>query len=268
MKDIGKEVIEKIREEGVKPYPRWYFILKRSLVWALFAGAIVLGGMATGVAIFQIRYMEWDVHGLVEKSILQFLALALPYFWLGFLLFFAVIAYYHFRKTETGYKYGTLFAGGGIFLLSMLIGTLLAGTMVPEKLDTAFEENLSFYRWAEGCRHRIWMAPEKGFLAGEIQREVSGEEIVLRDLFGVTWKVNIKNAVFRDHAAPLPHQRIKLIGKMDRLGRFTATEARPFRCGFRKRNPASPCGKRRSPCTPPFHPDHKAPVCPLIPPSK
>ena len=263
MKDIGKAVLEKIREEGVKPYPGWYFFLKRSLVWAFFAVAVSMGGVATGVVIFQIRHMEWDLLARVEQSIPHLMVLVLPYFWIGFLIFFAVIAYYHFRKTESGYKYRTLFASGGIFLLSMVIGILLAETMVPETLDSVLDENIAFYRWAEGCRNRVWMAPESGFLAGEVLKgERSGDEIVLRDLFGRTWVVNIQNAIFQAPAAPLPRERLKLIGKMDRIGHFIAAEARPFRCCFRNRHHGSPCGKRTPPCFSSSAPKKKGPQCP------
>ncbi|MBU0990875.1 MAG: hypothetical protein KJ737_00155 [Proteobacteria bacterium] len=228
MKDIGKHVLEKIKEEGVKPYPKWHFVIRQAFVWTFFGLAIFLGGMATGVAIFQLRHIEWDIYQHITHSLFEFLLLAAPYFWIAFIVLFAGFACYYFRKTEKGYKFSTLFVAGISFFLSMILGGILAVTVLPGKLDTAFEDNLEFYRWVEAHRHQMWMAPERGFLAGTIKSVSSEDRLEIEDLNGHLWQVVISEAVFKGNIEPVKNQRIKLIGHMDGRGQFTAKEIRPF----------------------------------------
>ena len=244
MNDIGKHVLEKIDKEKVKPYPRWYYILRQVVFWAVFSLAILFSGMATGVAIFQVKHLEWDVYQHLNHNAWEFIWLVAPYFWMIAILSGIGLGYHYFRKTRRGYKYRTLAVMAGSFLLSAGLGGLLAGTMLPEKLDTVFENNLPLYRWAEAPRHRMWMAPERGFLAGTITRVISETRLEIMDLNGRPWLVNLDDAVIRGNLDPAVHRRIKLMGRREGKGRFTATELRPFR-GMCPRGGHGDCRRRR-----------------------
>lgn len=243
MKDIGKTVLEKIDTGQVKPYSRWHFVYKRSVIWGFFFISILLGSLATGTAIYQVKNAEWDMHKHFSHSFFEFLFIILPYFWIGFMVLFSVFAYYYYKRTEDGYKHtGVMIISGSVFL-SGILGSILSITVIPERLDLLFENNIPFYRQIEMHRQKIWLNPENGFLAGSIKKVMSEEIMLFEDFSGQVWHVNIENTVFRGRINPEKGLKIKIIGEVSGKDRFVAYEVRPFRGKCRMRGQCGPMGK-------------------------
>ena len=229
MSDISKSTLHKIKQEKIKPYPKKRFFLKKLFIWTLFGLSILLGVVASSVAIFQLKHTDWDLYHRSNYSLFEFFALAMPYFWIIFLMIFIGIAYNYFRRTEKGYRYKPFLIISFSVIISIIGGFAVYQTGFSERLEGVFHENLSIYRIINKGRHRMWMSPNQGFLAGIIEDSISGKEIGLIDLHGNKWRIDISNAFWRGRLKPEVGLEIKIIGKMNAKGQFVANEIRPIR---------------------------------------
>ena len=49
---LSEKIIEEIKRQGIKPRPRWQFLLKRWVLWSLAVFSAVLGSIAIAIIIF------------------------------------------------------------------------------------------------------------------------------------------------------------------------------------------------------------------------
>lgn len=229
MTDISKNTLEKIKKKKVRPIPKHYFLLKRSMLWSLFGLSILLGSIASGITIFLLTHFEWDLYHHLGHSLIGFVLLVFPYFWLIFLLGFSIFAYVFFRRTDRGYRHKTFWIVLQSIIFSIIGGTILTTTGLPERLETSFQENIPFYRGLEDHKRKVWMSPGQGLLAGKIISVSSQESIQLEDLKGMIWNVQIGNAKWRGRLGPSENLKIKIIGHMKGDGQFIANEIRPWK---------------------------------------
>ena len=229
MKDISEKVIEKIKESNVQPYSKWRFVFHRFVMWVLFGISILLGSIACGITIFQLQYAEWDLYQHLSHSLLEFVILIVPYFWLVFMIGFTVFAYYFFRHTERGYRYST------VALVCLSLGISIAGGFVfdkagfAERLEGIFRNRVSFYRVLQERKERIWVAPKSGLLAGEILDIMPDGKMKFLDFNNLQWIILARHTVWRGKMKPLKGLKIKIIGRMESKNLFVAEEIRPWR---------------------------------------
>ncbi|MBN2418448.1 MAG: hypothetical protein JXL81_03610, partial [Deltaproteobacteria bacterium] len=184
MNDISKDTLKKIKDQGIVPRTKRYFLLRRSTVWGLFVLSVILGSIAASVAIFQVRNTDWDLFQHYRHSIPEFILLFIPYFWGLFLIGFSIVAYYYFRRTKSGYRYRAATAVALSVVLSVIGGIGIYATGLSERLETVFEEKLPFYRGVTAHTRMVWTAPDKGLLAGRIKDVSEDGTILLEDLEG------------------------------------------------------------------------------------
>jgi len=228
MTDTGQKILKKIKEDRIRPYPKWRFLFKRSVIWTVFLLSILLGSIASASAMFQLRYAEWDLYQHLSHSLIELVLLVVPIFWLIFLGGFTWFAYYYFRQTEQGYRYGAIRVISGSIMLSTLGGGLLYISGLPEKLEPIFLDKVPYYREWQAHKQRIWMSPAQGLLAGRIASVVSDRKIQLEDLEGKLWEIEIADTVWRGRLEPVRDLKIKIIGHCPQNGRFVAEEIRPW----------------------------------------
>ncbi|RZB29635.1 MAG: hypothetical protein SRB1_01915 [Desulfobacteraceae bacterium Eth-SRB1] len=228
MKDISKNILQKIKEDKVRPYSKGRFLLKRSVIWTVFGISILLGSVASAIAIFQLKYAEWDLYQHLSHRPLEFALLVIPFFWLIFLLGFAGFAYYYFRRTEQGYRYRTLWVISGSIALSIICGGILYATGLSERLETVFQHNVPFYRELQERKQRVWMSPGQGLLAGKIVKIISKQKIQIEDLQKNVWVVDIGDTIWKGRLRPAKNLKIKILGNMKGESQFVADEIRPL----------------------------------------
>jgi len=227
--DTGQKILQKIKDDNVRPYPKWRFLFKRSVIWAVFSLSILLGSIASAIAMFQLKHAEWDLYQHFNDSLIEFALLVIPIFWLIFLLGFTGFAYYYFRRTEQGYRYRTLWIISGSIVLSIISGGFLYSTGLPEKLEPIFLDNVPFYQKWQVRKQRVWMSPAKGLLAGRITTVISDRKIRIEDLQGNSWEVDIVDTIWRGRLKPAKDLKIKILGQKKGEGRFVAAVIKPWR---------------------------------------
>lgn len=227
MPDISHKVLEQIGQQHVAPKPKWQFLLNRGVIVFLLGLSVVLGSLACAVVLFYIYDFDWDVYSRLSDSGWALILLDMPYIWIGFSILFIISAYYHFKHTKHGYRFGL-----GLTVLVTLILSFAGGVVVysftdlPETLDDLAVKNVPFYERLMVTKENRWFRPEIGLLAGMVE-ELHEEELLLHDVRDHLWTIDLT----RVHP-PLMHLeegvRIRIEGHQIGPDHFQAVIIRPW----------------------------------------
>ncbi|MBP7058258.1 hypothetical protein KBB06_02900 [Candidatus Gracilibacteria bacterium] len=228
MKDLSQEILDTIKKEHIKPLPKWRFVLQKSFIWAMFVFCVLLGGLAFSSIIFHVNDVDLDVYSKFNSNFMEMALSVIPYFWVVLMCLFLFAAYYNFKHTDGGYKYGTT-----LILLASIVGSLLVGLLIyyvdfNEPLEENVMEHVPFYNMMMPPKAVIWNRPEMGFLTGTIKDFKNGQEFDLIGVAGDLWIVNYTEAKWQNGAIGIPGMRVKMLGVKDGENHFTASDIRPW----------------------------------------
>ncbi|MFA5052329.1 MAG: hypothetical protein WC544_04720 [Patescibacteria group bacterium] len=230
MNNLSQNILEKIKQEKVKPIPRWEFLLKDWVIWTGFGVSVLIGSVAYCVALFMLTTQDWDLYRYVGSNPIIDALSGLPYIWLVALILFMSLAYYNFRHTQSGYRYRTY----GIVLMgigaSIVIGSILHVSGFGDYVDNALASNLPMYRQLTPDRQSTWTQPEKGLLAGKIIGLNSADiyAVSIKDFRGQMWVINVQEAVIDPRATITDGEYIKIIGRKIDSYQFIASQIMPW----------------------------------------
>ncbi|SRR6056297_781306 len=212
-KKISEKIFRKIKEDHLKPRPRWEFLLKDYTVWTLFGISLIIGGLAVSVIFHMVVNNDWDLYQYVSGNFSGFLLATLPYFWLIILAFFIVSAYYNLKHTKKGY----LLSLGKILVLSLLISVFLGGGLyaagLSEPINNVFSRKIPFYKETLERRCKMWNRPQKGLLAGRVLEVESPQKFYLLDFNNKNWCVECPQLSQCPHIQEGFNNSVKIIGK-------------------------------------------------------
>jgi hypothetical protein len=223
----SEKLIQAIREQDIKPLPKWRFTLRNSLLLAAFLLAVLLGALSFSVILFAIQQTDFNVVNHLSHSRMELFLGLLPFFWILVLVVFLAIAIYSIQYAPKGYKFS---AGKWVAYsaaLSMLLGTLFFIAGGAERIENAFEVNVSIYQSIEEKKVRLWSMPQDGYLAGDII-DVTAEALHLKDLQGKKWTIRYEDAFIPPVVLLERGEKVKLLGAISGKDEFTADEIRPW----------------------------------------
>ena len=223
----SKEIINRIKEENIKPIPRWYFKGKNILIWLAFAVTALAGAMAFSVILFTIQQSDFNLISHFSHSKLELFLGLLPFFWIVTLIIFLLFGIYSLHRSPRGYKLKWSKMAGIHVALSILLGTLFFLAGGAGKLEKAFAVRMSLYESIEEKKVKIWMMPDDGFLSGTIE-SISDSTFQLTDYHEQVWQINYKNAFIPPVVLLEKGEKIKLIGSKTGSQSFIAEEIRPW----------------------------------------
>lgn len=235
MGEIGKKVIEKIREEKISPKPRWRFLMKNYFVWTLFVVSIVIGALAFCAMLSVLFNNDWDLYKYLHTSAIGHIMLSIPYLWILFLILFTALAFYNYKHTKDGYRHETyailLLSIAGSVFLGAFLHTLGAG----EKIENLAISTVPLYGKAACCSQRkdIWNQPTLGLLGGKIIGIKDERNFDLEDFRGTVWQVVADNEIIgRELVIIRIGKIVKVIGEKKEGRIFWAREIRPWKKGM------------------------------------
>jgi len=226
--NIAKQALEKIKEGKIKPKPRWEFIFKEYFLWFLACVSLLVGSLAVAVIIHMIKNNDWDLSEDASGGLFSFIFATLPYFWLILLLAFAILSYYNFKNTKSGYRLHFRLLISASILSSVFLGILFFNLGLGQEIDKAFSANLPFYEKLFIHRDRVWLNPERGFLAGRIASDVVNQEFELMDLRNKVWLVHGQNCFVSPRVNLRKFEAIKIMGRKADDYNFVASQIRPW----------------------------------------
>lgn len=223
----SEKLIQAIREQDIKPVPKWQFTLRNGLLLTAFLLAVLLGALAFSVILFSIQQTDFNVVSHLSHSRMELFLGLLPFFWIIVLVVFLAIAIYSIQYATKGYKFS---AGKWVAYsaaLSILLGTLFFIAGGAARIENAFEVNVSIYQSIEEKKTQLWSMPQDGYLAGNII-DVTAGSMQLKDLQGNSWTVHYEGAFIPPVVLLERGEKVKLIGKITAKDEFTADEIRPW----------------------------------------
>ncbi|MFA4941550.1 MAG: hypothetical protein WC582_03060 [Patescibacteria group bacterium] len=228
MENIAKQVLEKIKEEKMKPKPRWEFIFKEYFLWFLAGLSLLIGSLAVAVIIHMLKNNDWDLYAGASDGLLSFIFITLPYFWLILLLAFAILSYYNFKNTKSGYRLHFRLLISASILSSIFLGILFFNLGLGREIDKIFSANLPFYEKYLMQRKHVWLNPERGFLAGKIMSDVKNKNFELRDMEDKIWLIHGQNCFISPKVSLKKFEAIKIMGERIDEHNFLASQIRPW----------------------------------------
>ncbi|MBT4209380.1 MAG: hypothetical protein HOE19_00445 [Candidatus Komeilibacteria bacterium] len=225
-KNISEQILDKIKD--VKPKPRWQFLLKDYIIWLAASLALIISSLAFAVVLYMMIDNDWDIYSNISNSLLEFVFLTLPYFWLLFLGAFILIAYYYFRHTKKGYK----FSLSKIFLVSLainiFIGAFLYNAGVGQAIDGIVAQRVPFYKELINRRQHIWSRVDDGLLGGVVVG-IEDEHLSLEDMEGNIWIIQHFNTTTPNFINLQIGDHVRMIGQKIDSQNFKMYRIMPMR---------------------------------------
>lgn len=225
--DTSEKLLEKIREQQLKPIPRWRFIIKNILTWSSFIFAVASGALAFSVILFAIQQMDFNLIAHMSHSWLELFLALLPFFWLISLIVLIILAVFSLKHSKKGYKLTSTRVIGSCTTLSILAGTLFFISGGGRWLENSFATKLSIYESIDERKARVWSMPDSGQLSGTITASYE-DSIELKDFNDKTWIILLKEADIVPIVKLEQDEMIKLTGKRLSENRFEAEKIRPW----------------------------------------
>jgi hypothetical protein len=184
-----KKLLDKIKDEKIRPIPRWHFLLKNYVVWLVGSLSLFIGAAAVSVMIYLYRGDDLTSY-LRTGGLKEFLLLALPYFWIIILILFTFLVYYQIKHTKKGYRYPAYAVIAFSIAASILLGGILFKAGLSKAIDDILGENAPYYETLFNRRMLFWYSPEDGRLSGMIIEYVPEDRYLLLDPKRKQWLVD------------------------------------------------------------------------------
>ncbi|PIZ74764.1 hypothetical protein COY07_00165 [Candidatus Peregrinibacteria bacterium CG_4_10_14_0_2_um_filter_43_11] len=228
MLPLSDKILAKIKEKKLTPKSRLHFIALHILVWTSVLVSIVLGGIAIAIILRHLLSADWELARRFSGGPVQSFFLLLPYIWflfIGITLFSANLLFSHTKK---GYRFHPVLVVG----ISIIISLVLGGVFYEVKLDNPIEDHLQknippYAQWHEN-RRKMFVAPEKGVLAGRISKIIPAESLVIIDFKKAQWTVDIRTAEMELKMPLNVDMHVGVIGEKTGDYTFKAYQIRPF----------------------------------------
>lgn len=236
---LSEKVLALIKDKKIQKKAKWTFLLRDWVVKIFGFLSLLIGGLAFSVIIYMMRNNSWEEYSYAGDSFLQFMVLSLPYFWIGFLVLFVIIADYNIKHTKKGYRYRLPIVVFASVFVSTLLGGLFYNIGMGQTIDDILSKNTPYYEQFMNPSFRMWQNPEKGLYSGRIVSVNLENELELQDIDGKLWTV-----IYNEHESILEHNilkdsQVRIFGKNISEGLIKAERIVPMYAGrrFMDRNP-------------------------------
>lgn len=247
-------ILDKIKQENIKPKSKWYFIAKHAALW--IPGIIVTGIGAVAVAgeIFAATHAGWEYREFIYRSDYDFILGTIPIIWVILFVAFASLIVKALRTTHSGYRFSSKNILAGSAITSIILGVCIY------LLDDSLHAN-SIIRYPVHKREQgVWFTPSMGRLAGSIEDKTE-DSLIIRDRDNVLWTIDMTG--FGTSSFPFIEEgeSIRIIGTSTDENIFIACAVFPWDIGEIERTSSNTSTQKR----PTFNRNqNKNPDCKMI----
>lgn len=231
MKNIKKDVLQKIQEQNIKPKPRWQFLLKSAFIKVIAVIGIAVGSIGFGIILFlfEANFVEFNLASGLGSF--ETIILSIPVVWILVLCLSVFIAFYNLKHSDSGYRYESIKVFAVSVVVSLLLGFVIYISGFSNVLSNAFADHIPYYSQLLDPRYAVWNRPSEGYLAGDIKElmvDSESSKLLLTDLSGKQWTVDYSNASVKGKVQLISGARVKIIGNVKSESAFSASEIRPW----------------------------------------
>ncbi|PLX27705.1 hypothetical protein C0583_00495 [Candidatus Parcubacteria bacterium] len=225
---LSKNIFDAIKEKKVEPRAKWQCLLFSRIAWAISFVLVVIGSLAFSVVLYMVINNDWDLYTHLGDSLIEFIFVTLPYFWILILAVLVLLALFSSKFTEDAYRYKL----ATLIFASLIVNVILGGTFyvfgMGEFIDLQLQKEIPLYNSLSYDKDKMWTQPEKGILAGTIISQ-NGDELVVEDYLSNTWTIVISaNSNIKGRVMLKTGEKIKIIGSLGKGNVFLANEIRPW----------------------------------------
>ncbi len=212
------KIIQKIKEENLKPISKNTFLFKKIFIWIILFATTLFGAYSFALFFLKTLFVDFDKWYFLSNSYDRFLIENIPIIWVILFIISIILIYSLFKKTNRGYRY-TFFS---ILFLSLLISFILGLSM-----SKFLARDVILIERLEVERAMRWMNPYAGRILGEVL--FMGDDYVLvRDIRGDFWNINIQFLLEESIDTLNNDQVISIVGILGEGNNFTACQVMPF----------------------------------------
>ena len=232
-------LISKMKEQNIKPIPKWRFTVKGLSIGLILLFSVILGGLAFSIILFSIQQLGFDLINHMSHSKIEFLLGLLPFIWIILLILFLLVGMISIRKSRKGYKFSPskLLIFNSSF--SVLLGVLFFIGGGGQWLEHVFDVNLEFYESVRDKKINMWSMPQEGYLSGTIE-QVNDKTLQIVDFKNQKWTIDYQDAFIPPAVLLEEGEMIKLKGNVISANHFRADDIRPWGGSRRFENKQSP----------------------------
>lgn len=217
MKDISKNIVEKIKKNRILPESRFRLRWKHYLFWMLMFIMILIGSLSLSMAIFSVSDLgtEFLFHTGLGKFVFIILKTA-PYLWIMLsmgALIFGIIA---FRNTSKGYRSSTLFITSLIVLVISILGFSIHALKIDNRMHRAILDRAPGFKVLIKPGEGRWLRPGDGLIGGEIVG-IESDMLTLKSFDEKEWSIT-----FDEYTKKINIEEFKIGEKVGVMGKKTA----------------------------------------------
>ncbi|MCD4761532.1 hypothetical protein K8R32_01080 [bacterium] len=228
IKQIGRKALEIIKQKKISPRSKWQCLLYSRIAYGLSLIFVVIGGLAFSVVIYMVKNNDWDMYIHLGDSLVEFVIVTLPYFWIALLLLLVYLAFFSSKFTEKAYRYKlvTLLSVG--LLLNIGLGIIFYSIGSGRVIDSFLQDRVPVYNYMFINKAKMWTQPEKGLLAGLII-SVNEDQFVIKDYKDNLWNIELdEDVIIKGRIKIEVGLKINIIGEKQDSSNFLAKEIRPL----------------------------------------
>ncbi len=222
-KDFSKGIIEKIKENKIKPTQKWKINLKNNLYWLILGTMVLLSGAFLSMVILDLTFFGPETYNFFEfREFFHILLSAAPYLWIFAFIVCVVSGILIFQRTRTGYRYNLLFIVSMILLVASFLGVSAHLSRMNERFESGLlgeGPNPAMMRLKK--EGRLFM-PEEGVLVGTVI-QLGEKTILIKDPLQENWVVEYfeKTKIDRD-VDLVVGAKVIILGKKSEGNNFSA----------------------------------------------
>lgn len=225
---LEKQILDKIRERGVRPLPKRVFQARDLLLWGALGALLALLSIGFGMIIFGVSGADNALFNKLGLSFSEKVAYSIPYLWIGIAAITAGVAFANYRRTRRGYRTSGKQFAIVVSVVAVTAGTVIYAADVAELVDRKASLNIPLYDQLTPLNTVSWLDPERGLLSGVVRDQESNDDFMIRDAEYNLWHVDASDAARPDGYAFSSGDRVKLIGTVTSDGEFKAVEIVPW----------------------------------------
>ena len=232
-KDFKNNLIEKIKKEKIKPISKKYFIARKILINFFLIFSVFIWAISVAIIFWYLYEADWFLSH--KLWLIKITTIFLPFFWLIFLIFSSILAYFNFKNKENWYKFYCWQIVLWNILASFIIWLVFYFSGFSQIVEEKIQNNIFKYREVFvpnkiSRMKKIWQNEEKGLLLWIIIKSTEGfNPLLLKDTNNKIWKIKISEKTTIRHNLKLKSWiKIKLIWKKVEKNLFKVNEIRPF----------------------------------------
>ena len=211
--DLKQHILERIEREGVCPRSRWMFVGKEVVVWGAWVFTVLIGAVAVAISLFVIMHRQYAVYEATHETFWSFMFAVLPYLWFLVFVVGSALAIYHLRHTRRGYRYSLLTTAAVGMTASLAGGAVLHYVGMGFVFDKSLGHFMPGYWSQEMVEQYFWQQPEEGRILGTYVRELPDAVVVVEDVEGREWEVNVTELFPQDLELLKLGKQVRLLGR-------------------------------------------------------